>query len=345
MQKFVSDYMEGAHPNILKRLAETNMDKYEGYGNDDISQSAKTRLQKITGKKNAEIYFLVGGTQTNETVISTMLMPYQGVISVKTGHINTHEAGAIEHGGHKVLTIDGIDGKISASKIDEYVSLFYGDSNHTHEVFPGMVYISFPTEYGTIYSRSELLDIRKICDKYDMKLFIDGARLGYGLTCDNCDVNISDIADVADVFYIGGTKVGALFGEAVVFPRPETVKHFYTMTKTHGAMLAKGWLLGIQFDELFKDDLYFKISKNANECAARIRNALLEKGRALYIDSPTNQIFPIVTPHEAELLSKKVDYGFMETLPYGNIVIRFCTSWATKADDVDELLKIIHETL
>lgn len=345
MQKFVSDYMEGAHPNILKRLSETNMDKHEGYGNDEISQSAKERIRRLIAKKDAEVFFLVGGTQTNETVISTMLMPYQGVISVNTGHINTHEAGAVENGGHKVLTIDGVNGKISAEKIDEYVRLFFQDSNHTHEVFPGMVYISFPSEYGTIYSKSELSDIRKVCDKYDMKLFIDGARLGYGLTCDNCDLKISDIANVADVFYIGGTKIGALFGEAVVFPKPGTVPHFYTMTKTHGAMLAKGWLLGIQFDELLKDDLYFSISRNANICASKIRNELLKKGRTLYIDSPTNQIFPIVTPEEAHKLDSKVAYGFMETLPNGNLVIRFCTSWATTSDDVDELLKIIDEIL
>ena len=345
MQKFVSDYMEGAHPNILKSLAEQNIDKYDGYGNDTISQSAKERIQKLIGKKDAEIYFLVGGTQTNETVISTMLMPYQGVIAVNTGHINTHEAGAIEHGGHKVLTINGVDGKLSADKIDEYVSLFYKDSNHTHEVFPGMVYISFPSEYGTIYSKSELLDIRKVCDKYDMKLFIDGARLGYGLTCDECNVTITDISDVADVFSIGGTKIGALFGEAVVFPGPNTIQHFYTMIKTHGAMLAKGWLLGIQFDELFKNDLYFTISKNANTCASRIKNELIKRGRSFYIDSPTNQIFPIVSPEEAHALDSKVSYGFMETLPDGNLVIRFCTSWATTSEDVDKLLKIIDEVL
>ena len=237
MQQFVSDYMEGAHPKILEKLLETNMEKTDGYGLDPYSESAREKIRKAVGAPEAEIYFLAGGTQTNETVISSVLRPYEGVIAANTGHVNTHEAGAIEHGGHKVLTIAGEEGRLSAEKIRLWAEKFLSDANHEHEVAPGMVYISHPTEYGTLYTKEELTKIREVCLHYGMKLFLDGARLGYGLAAEGTDLSLKDIAALTDVFYIGGTKVGALFGEAVVFPKPGLVPHFYTITKQHGARI------------------------------------------------------------------------------------------------------------
>lgn len=341
MLKFVNDYCEGAHQNILDAILKTNLEKITGYGLDVYSGSAKTKIRKACGKPEAEVFFLVGGTQTNETVISSVLKPYQGVIAANTGHINTHEAGAIEHGGHKILALKAYNGKISAKQIWEYDEKFQADINNEHEVAPGMVYISQPTEYGTLYSLSELKEIRRACDEIGLVLYIDGARLGYALACDDNDAGLFDIADIADVFTIGGTKCGALMGEAVVFTKPNLVSHFYTITKIHGAMLAKGWLLGISFDVLFTNDLYTKICRNAIEEASRIREALYTNGYDIYIDSPTNQIFPVVTPQKAKELSEHVEYSFMETLDDGRQVIRFCTSWATSKEDVDELIKIL----
>lgn len=341
MLKFVNDYCEGAHQEILNNLQKTNLEKITGYGLDIYSGSAKNKIRKACGKPDAEVYFLVGGTQTNETVISSVLKPYQGVLAAETGHINTHEAGAIEHGGHKVLALKQKDGKISARSIWEYDEKFQADLNNEHEVAPGMVYISQPTEYGTLYSLSELKEIRRACDDIGLKLYIDGARLGYALACDENDATLSDIADIADVFTIGGTKCGAMMGEAVVFTTPGLVPHFYTIIKIHGAMLAKGWLLGLQFDTLFTDDLYTKICRNAIDGAVKIREALFTNGYDIYIDSPTNQIFPVVTPEKAAELSEHVEYGFMETLDDGRQVIRFCTSWATTMEDVDKLIEIL----
>lgn len=356
MKKFVSDYMEGCTPEILKRLSQINLEKNTGYGEDVYSESARAKIRKACNAPDAAIYFLAGGTQTNETVISSVLRPYEGVLAAETGHVNTHEAGAIEHGGHKVLTLPEKDGKISASSITKYMKLFYGDANHTHEVAPGMIYISQPTEYGTLYTRSELAEIRSAADKYGLRLFVDGARLGYGIAAQKIDsasekedfsirpedaVDLQTLASLADVFYIGGTKVGALFGEAVVFPKGDLVPHFYTITKQHGAMLAKGWITGIQFDTLFTDDLYLRISSSAVRTARRIRQALLSKGYSLYIDSPTNQIFPIVTKEQAEDLKQFVQYGFMNELEDGRLVIRFCTSWATRMEDVEELISML----
>ena len=341
MQQFVSDYMEGAHPKILEKLLETNMEKTDGYGLDPYSESAREKIRKAVGAPEAEIYFLAGGTQTNETVISSVLRPYEGVIAADTGHVNTHEAGAIEHGGHKVLTIAGEEGRLSAEKIRLWAEKFLSDANHEHEVAPGMVYISHPTEYGTLYTKEELTKIREVCLHYGMKLFLDGARLGYGLAAEGTDLSLKDIAALTDVLYIGGTKVGALFGEAVVFPKPGLVPHFYTITKQHGAMLAKGRITGIQFDVLFTDDLYEKIGAHAVRLARRIREALLKKGYELYIDSPTNQIFPIVTKEKAKALEEQVQYSFMEELDDGRLVIRFCTSWATRPEDVEELVRLL----
>lgn len=352
--KFVSDYMEGCCPEILKRLSEINFEKNPGYGTDTYSKSAKKKIRSACQAPDAAIYFLVGGTQTNETVISSVLRSYEGVLAADTGHVNTHEAGAIEHGGHKVLTLPAVDGKISAAMVEDYMKVFFADANHEHEVAPGMIYISQPTEYGTLYSLTELESLRAAADRYDLKLFVDGARLGYGLAAALYDrengstlsvpddaVDLPALARLTDVFYIGGTKVGALFGEAVVFPHGDLVPHFYTITKQHGAMLAKGWLTGLQFDTLFSDDRYVKISMNAITCARKIRDTLLECRYDLYIDSPTNQIFPVVTDDFAAKLSETVDYGFMNSLPGGKQVIRFCTSWATSEEDIESLLEVI----
>lgn len=341
MQQFVSDYMEGAAPEILDALIRTNMEKTAGYGCDPYCESARAKIRAACEAPDAEVHFLVGGTQTNETVISTLLRPWQGVLAVESAHINTHEAGAIEHGGHKVLTVPGVEGKLTGDAVRTYVEVFFADANHEHEVEPGMVYISQSTEYGTLYTRAELEELRAVCDEFNLPLFIDGARLGYALTATGNDASLADIARVADVFYIGGTKVGALFGEAVVFPKPGLVPRFYTLTKQHGAMLAKGRILGIQFDVLFTDGLYERIARQANVCADRIRAALIERGYTLFMPSTTNQVMVEVTPEHAEELAKDVEYGFMETLPNGNIVIRFCTSWATRDEDVDELISLL----
>jgi len=345
MQHFDCDYMEGAAPEILKRLEETNLEKTPGYGTDIYSESAREKIRKEIGKPDAEIYFLIGGTQTNETVISTMLHPYEGVIAAHTGHVNTHEAGAIEHGGHKVLELEQREGKLTASSVRKYMELFFADANHEHEVWPGMVYISHPTEYGTIYTKAELTEIHDVCREYHIPLFMDGARLGYAIMAPGTDVTLKDIAELTDVFYIGGTKVGALFGEAVVFPEPGRIPHFFTMVKQHGALLAKGRITGLQFDTLFTDDgkgcLYYRISRNAIDMAMKIKDALIRKGYRIYIDSPTNQQFVVVTNEKAAELDKNVTYGFMDTLDPDHIVIRFCTSWATREDDVDELLKLL----
>ncbi len=341
MQQFVSDYMEGATPEILDALIHTNMEKTAGYGCDPYCESARAKIRAACEAPDAEVHFLVGGTQTNETVISTLLRPWQGVLAVESAHINTHEAGAIEHGGHKVLTVPGVAGQLTGDAVRAYVEVFFADANHEHEVEPGMVYISQSTEYGTLYTRAELEELRAVCDEFNLPLFIDGARLGYALTATGNDATLADIARIADVFYIGGTKVGALFGEAVVFPKPGLVPRFYTLTKQHGAMLAKGRILGIQFDVLFTDGLYERIARQANVCADRIRAALIERGYTLFMPSTTNQVMVEVTPERAEELSKDVEYGFMETLPNGNIVIRFCTSWATRDEDVDELISLL----
>ena len=341
MQQFVNDYMEGAAPEVLDALVRTNMEKTVGYGLDPHCESAREKIRAACDAPKAEIHFLVGGTQTNETIITSLLRPYEGIIAVASAHINTHEAGAIEHGGHKVLVVGGHDGKLSAEGIRDYVRVFQADANNEHEVAPGAVYVSQPTEYGTLYSLEELEAIRAACDESGLRLFVDGARMGYGLTARGNDVTLPDIARLADVFYIGGTKVGALFGEAVVFPTPGLIPHFYTIAKIHGGMLAKGRLLGVQFDALFTDGLYERIARNANEQADRIRAALRERGYELYVPNTTNQVMVAVTHEQAERLAKDVEFGFMESLPDGREVIRLCTSWATRPEDVNELIALL----
>ena len=257
MQHFDSDYMEGAHPEILRRLAETNMEKTPGYGTDSYCESARKKILEACGCPEGEVYFLSGGTQTTMTVIASLLKPDQGVVAADTGHISVHEAGAIEASGHKVLTVPGVQGKLMPENLADFMEKYYGDENHEHMVWPGMVYISHPTEYGTLYTAAELKALRELCDTYHMPLFLDGARLGYGLMAEETDVTLKVIAEYCDAFYIGGTKVGALFGEAVVLPKKDRIPHFFTMIKQRGALMAKGRILGIQFDTLISDDLFF----------------------------------------------------------------------------------------
>lgn len=340
MLYFVNDYCEGAHEAILHRMMETNMEKLPGYGSDHYTESAKEKIRKACGCPEAEIYLLAGGTQTNAIVISTMLKRYEGVIAAETGHVSGHEAGAIEYTGHKVLTLPQKNGKIRAKDLRGYVERFYGDANHDHMVFPGMVYISHPTEYGTLYTKQELEELSAVCRQYELPLFLDGARLGYGLVSHGTDLTLEDIARLTDVFYIGGTKVGALCGEAVVFPK-KAPEHFFTMVKQQGALLAKGRLVGIQFDVLFTDDLYQKISKNAIETADKLKKAFQEKGYSFLIDSPTNQIFIILEDQQMKELEKKVEFSFWEKYDETHTVVRFATSWATKMEDIEELIELL----
>ena len=338
---FTCDYCEGAHPKILQRLLDTNMIQASGYGEDPFCSSARAKIREATCCPEADVFFLVGGTQTNATVIDSMLRGYEGVIAAASGHIAVHESGAIEFGGHKVITLTAKEGKLEAVTIEKYLKVFHADEAKDHMVLPGMVYISFPTEYGTIYSRSELEAIKEVCKRYGIPLFIDGARLGYGLQSPACELSLPEIASLCDVFYIGGTKVGALCGEAVVFPRGNAPAHFFTTVKQHGALLAKGRLLGLQFDTLFTDGLYFEISRNAIEKAMELKQLFLSKGIPLYIDSPTNQQFPIMTKEDLAPLEGKVLYEVWETLPDGRLVTRFATSWATSEAQIEYLASLL----
>lgn len=337
---FASDYMEGAHEKILQRFLETNMEKTSGYGTDPYSHSAKEKIRAACDCLQAEVFFLTGGTQTNAVVISTVLKPYEGVVAVESGHIGTHEAGAIEASGHKVLTLPSHEGKICAVELKDYLETFWQDDNHEHMVFPGMVYVSHPTEYGTLYTAEELKQISEICRSYKIPLYMDGARLGYGLMSRDTDVDLPMIAKLCDVFYIGGTKVGALCGEAVVFTKNNMPPHFMTMVKQHGALLAKGRVLGLQFDTLFTEGLYFQISKHAIDMAQRLKDGLKEKGCRFYIESPTNQQFIILSDQQMEALKEKVAFSFWEKYDGEHTVIRLATCWATCEEDVEALLEL-----
>ena len=338
---FASDYMEGAHPAILRRLLETNLEHTAGYGLDPYSESAREKIRAACRAPEAEVFFLVGGTQTNATVIDALLRPWQGVVAAETGHVSTHEAGAIEFGGHKVLTLPQREGKLSAAEVAGCIDAWQRDENREHMVMPGMVYISQPTEYGTLYSLAELEALSAVCRKAGIPLYLDGARLAYALATPSNDAALPDIARLCDAFYIGGTKCGALFGEAAVFPKRGTAPHFFTLVKQHGALLAKGRIAGIQFDTLFTDGLYDAIGQSAIAAAGRIRRALEEKGYAQAIASPTNQIFVVLDPDRANALAERVEMGFWENLPDGRVVMRLATSWATTAEDVDRLIEIL----
>ena len=338
---FACDYERGTHPNILARLVETNTWKTAGYGLDDISESARNRIRKACGKENAAVEFLMGGTQTNAVMIDALLKSYQGVIAAETGHISVHEAGAIEANGHKVLTVPHEYGKIAASTVEKYLDDYYHDANHEHMVMPGMIYLSHPTEYGTLYSREDIQAFREVCDKYGISLYVDGARLAYALSCPENNVSLEDLAGLCDAFYIGGTKCGALFGEAVVVPEPERIPHLFTIIKQHGALLAKGRLLGLQFDELFRDDLYMRIGEPAIKAAERIKAVLREKGYRLCFESPTNQIFVIVEDNALKQLGEKVEYSFWEKYDDQHTVIRLATDWGTTESETNALIDVL----
>ncbi len=340
---FQSDYMEGAHPAIIKKLTETNLLHTTGYGFDEFCEEARALIRSACSCPDAQVQFLTGGTQTNATVLDSLLKNWQGVIAADSGHVAVHEAGAIEYTGHKVLALKGKDGKLSAALVEQFVTDFYKDSNWEHMVEPGAVYISQPTEFGTLYSKDELKELSNVCRSHKIPLYVDGARLAYALGSSENDVTLKDLAQYADIFYIGGTKCGTLFGEAVVIPQPQLIPHFFTQIKQHGALLAKGRLLGLQFAELFKDNLYFELGKSADLYAQQIESALTKAGYKLYMHSPTNQVFFIIQNTKLDALSKKVLYGYMEKYDETQTVIRFCTSWATTQNDVNELLKIIEK--
>ncbi len=341
MLSFESDYIEGAHPKILEALVKTNMECLSGYGADAYTKAAKEKIAAACKLPDAQIAFLTGGTQTNQLVIDTMLHQYEGVVAAQSGHVSVHEAGAIEYTGRKVLTLPAHDGKIDEAELDSYITDFYNDGNHEHMVFPGMVYISHPTEYGTLYSKKELTHISQVCRKHKIPLFLDGARLGYGLMSKKTDLTLADIAELCDVFYIGGTKVGALCGEAIVFTKKNMPLHFEHLVKKHGALVAKGRLLAIQFDTLFTDDLYFEISRNAIDRAEELKNLFVKKGYKFFIDSPTNQQFVILDNNKLKELQQNVKFSFWEKYDDTHTVVRFATSWATSQEKIAELEKLL----
>lgn len=338
MIRFNSDYTEGAHENILKKLVETNFEQTTGYGEDEYCEEARRLVAEKCGDENAYVQFLVGGTQTNLTVIDAALRSHQGVISAVSGHINVHETGAVEACGHKVLGLPSEDGKLMAKQIEDSYTAHVQDESREHLVQPKMVYISNPTEIGTIYSKAELEAISEVCKKCGLYLFMDGARLGYGLTAEGNDLDLPTITRCCDVFYIGGTKVGALFGEAVVITNDTLKKDFRYFIKQHGGMLAKGRLLGIQFSELMKDDLYWKLGAHANRMAMRLKEAFAEHGCSFLIDSVTNQQFPIFADAELDILREKYSFSYQERIDETHSAVRFCTSWATEEENVERLI-------
>jgi threonine aldolase len=338
---FASDYMRGAHPQVLQALAEVNEAAHAGYGGDGVCAKATREILATCACPEGEVYYLSGGTQANEVVITALLQPWQGVVAAETGHIAVHEAGAIEAGGHKVLMLPQHDGKIAADDLRALLATYAADANREHTVAPGMVYLSQPTEYGTLYQLSELEEISATCREAGLALFVDGARLAYALATPENDVSLADLARLADVFYIGGTKCGTLFGEAVVIPRTGLIPHFFTIIKQRGALLAKGFVLGAQFDALFADGLYLRIGKTAIAGARRIKDALREHGFEMPIDSPTNQVFFLAGASMLERLSERADYGFMESWPDGRSLVRLATSWYTSEQEINEVCQLI----
>ncbi len=345
MIRFNSDYLEGAHPRILEQLASTNMAQTPGYGEDMFCDKARDTIRRLCDAPDADVHFLVGGTQTNATVLAAMLLPYQGVISADTGHIAVHETGAIEAGGHKVIALKNTDGKLNAGQVSECCRLHFSDESHEHMVMPAAVYISNPTEVGTIYSRDELNALRAVCDQWHLMLFMDGARLGYGLASPENTLDLPYIARTCDVFYIGGTKQGLLFGEAVVIRNAAIKKNFRYLIKQRGGMLAKGRLLGVQFEEILKDGLYFELSRHAVGLAMRLRDALRALNVPMLVDSPTNQQFPILPNVVLPMLREKYSWATIEQVDGRHTAVRFCTSWATREMDVDRLIEDLNKLL
>ena len=341
MISFECDYNNGAHPKVLENLIKYNNAKPTPYGFDEFSNRAKDRIREAIGMPDAQIFFLTGGTQTNATTIDSMLYQYEGVICVSSGHINVHEAGAVEFTEHKIITIPDNDGKMEAQTLDQYLDAFMHDGNRDHAVHPGLVYITFPTELGTLYTARELDDIYQVCKRYDIPLYIDGARLGYGLTAEGNDVSLPYLARHCDVFYIGGTKIGALCGEAVVFTNRQAHKHFFSIQKQHGAVIAKGALIGLQFEALFTDDLYFKLARHAIDMAMQMKQIFQEKGYQFYVDSPTNQQFIVLPDAEVERLSQHIQFTHFGQADKHHTICRFVTSWATTEDDINELKRLL----
>ena len=337
---FRCDYAEGAHPEILKRLSETNFEQLDGYGCDPYSESARRKILEACACPDGEVFLLVGGTQTNATVIAALLRGYEGAVAVQTAHINVHEAGAVEYTGHKVMTLPQHHGKMDPGELEAFLAACDADVNKDHMVWPGLVYISLSTEYGTLYTRSELAKLQDIAHKYGLPLFIDGARLGYALASPAIDFSLADLKDLCDVFYIGGTKVGALCGEAVVFPK-NAPKHFFTTVKQHGALLAKGRLLGVQFDTLFTDNLYGRIASNAIDRAQEMVAVLKEKGIPFFLETPTNQQFVILENQYMEALAQKVGFDIWEPYDATHTVVRFATSWATTPTHIARLRELL----
>lgn len=339
---FDSDYMAGAHPKVMERLLETNHLSTIGYGCDEYTKHAAELIRNACDQPNARVYFLVGGTQTNATVIDGLLSRHQGVLAAESAHINVHEAGAIEATGHKILTLPQYEGKVLASDLKEYIDNFYSDDTYEHMVAPGMLYISFPTEYGTTYSYEELTKLSEICHNANIPLYIDGARLAYGLAAKGNNVTLKDIAQLSDVFYIGGTKVGALFGEAVVITNPTLLKNFFPLIKQHGALLAKGRLLGVQFEALFENNLYEEIGLQAVEKAIRIRNLFSSKGYKIVVDSTTNQQFIRLPNQIIDKLKENISFELWGPRGKTETVVRFVTGWATSHTDIDTLASILN---
>ena len=338
---FASDYMEGAHPRLMARLNETNLERSAGYGLDPYSESARDRIREACACPEADVRFLVGGTQTNATVIDALLRPGQAAVAADTGHINTHEAGAIDASGHKVAPLPHTNGKITAAQVEALCRECPPDSECAHTVIPGLVYLSQPTEYGTLYTLAELTALSETCRKNGLYLYVDGARLAYALCSPENDVSIADLARLTDAFYLGGTKCGALMGEAVVLPNPRLIPRFFTIIKLHGALLAKGRLLGVQFDELMKDGLYQEIGRNAVALAARIQEALKRAGYPLLFESPTNQVFAVLPNERVRALAERVEFTVWEPCGPEHTVVRFVTSWATREEDVDALCALL----
>lgn len=341
MIRFDTDYQEGAHPEIMRRLMETNLEQTVGYGNDPHTAHARQLIMDACGLSQGKVFFLVGGTQTNATVIDGLLRHHEGVLAATTAHINVHESGAIEASGHKVLTLPQHLGKLCPEEVETYIRDFYRDDTYEHMVAPGMVYISHPTEYGTLYSLSELEALSSICHKANIPLYLDGARLGYGLAANDTDVTLRDIARLCDVFYIGGTKVGALFGEAVVITRDDLLPHFFPLIKQHGALLAKGRLLGVEFETLFSNGLYLEIGRHAIALAMKLKAAFVEKGYHLLLESPTNQQFVVLPNETIDRLMQHVSFELWGPRGEKETPVRFVTDWATKAEDVEALISII----
>lgn len=341
MISFESDYNNGAHPKVLQHIIDTNNTNSKSYGYDDWSENAKKKIKQACNCPEADIYFLPGGTQTNATVIDAILASYEGVIAAETAHINVHESGAIEAYGHKILTLPSHDGKILAEELESFLKVFHADPTCEHMVYPGMVYITFPSELGTLYTKKEIGDIYTICQNYNIPLYIDGARLGYGLMANGCDITLEWLCKHCDVFYIGGTKVGALCGEAVVFTHKNTPRHFFTIIKRHGALLAKSRLAGVQFEALFTNNLYLNISKHAIEMAMLLRDIFINAG-FIVSDSPTNQQFVVLKNTQVEKLQDLIAFETWEKIDNENTLCRFVTSWATTHEDLHALSNAIN---